>query len=400
MKKFILKNGLTVLLKQRPTKSVAIEVTVRVGSNNEPKELKGISHFIEHMLFEGTKTRDAQQIANEIESVGGDINALTSGERTSYYIVILYKYFDLALNVLADIIQNPLFEEKALKKERNVILDEINLTHDDPKIHQWILFQKNIFKKHPCKNPVYGNVETIKKMKRADLIDFYAKYYTPNNTIISVVGNVTEDIIKKIENVFTFPKKSLPKKEKVTEPKQLKPFEFIETRKISQSYMVFGYKAVPRSHPDSFIFDAIKAILGRGQSSKLFNEIRTKRGLAYSVGFHYESGFDYGWVAVYVGTDKKNIERIKKIILKEINSLKELSDNDLKEAINFIEGDFLLSNEDNHSYGDTISEWAVSYKPELMENYLENIKKVKKKDIKRVINSYFKNPTIIIIKQE
>ena len=399
MKRFVLKNGLTVLLNQRPTNSVAIDVTVKVGSNDEPLKLKGISHFIEHMLFEGTKNRTTQQIANEIESVGGDINALTSSERTAYYIVILSKYFDIALDVLSDLIQNPLFDEKMVDKERKVILNEVSLTLDDPKIHQWILFQKTLYKKHPCRYPVYGTIEAVSNLKRKDLFDFYSKYYVPNNIIISIAGNVDKEVIKKIEKAFSFSKKSVPETKKVIEPKSTKPLKFIEKRKISQSYMVLGYKTVPRTHPDSFVLDVIKSILGRGQSSKLFQEIRTKRGLAYSVGFHYEAGIDYGWVAVYVSTDKKNITKTKDLALKEIQGLRKISDNDLKDAINFIEGDYLLSNEDNHSLSNTMSECELIGQPSLIKNYITKIKKVKKEDIKRVAKKYFKNFTHIIIKQ-
>ncbi len=222
MKRFILKNGLTVLLKQKPTNSVAIEVTAKVGSNDEPLRLKGISHFIEHMIFEGTEKRSTRQIANEIESIGGEINAMTTNERTSYYVVVLYKHFDRALNVLSDIIQNPLFDEKMIEKERSVVLDEVNLTTDDPKIHQWVLFQKTLFKKHPCRYPIYGTKKSILNLKRKDLIDFYSRYYVPNNVIISIVGNVNEDVVKKVEAAFTFSKKPLPGRKSVIEPKQMK----------------------------------------------------------------------------------------------------------------------------------------------------------------------------------
>jgi len=399
MKKFVLKNGLTVLLKQKPTNSIAIEVTVKVGSNHEPINFSGISHFIEHMLFEGTKKRSAQQIANEIESIGGDINALTASERTSYYIVVLHKHFSRALDVLSDLIQNPLFDEKMIEKERRVILDEINLTTDDPKIHQWMLFQKTLYKKHPCRHPVYGTKKSVSNLKRKDLVKFYSEYYVPNNMIISIVGNVDEKVLKKIEEKFSFSKNPLPKIKKVIEPKQTKSLKFIEKRKILHSYMVFGYKAVQRNHPDSFVFDVIRSILGRGQSSRMFHEIRTKRGLAYIVGVHYESGTDYGWIAVYVGTDKKNLNKIKGLILKEVQRLKNVSDNDMKDAINFIEGDYLLSNEDNYTLADTMSVWEIVGQTGLVENYVKKIKKVKKGDVKRVVGKYFKNPTHIVIKQ-
>lgn len=400
MKRFVLKNGLTVLLKQRPTSSVTVEVTVKVGSNDEPLKLKGVSHFMEHMLFEGTKRRNAQQIANEIESIGGEINAMTATERTSYYVVVLYKYFDRALDVLSDIIQNPLFDEKTIEKERSIILDEVNLTTDDPKIYQWILFQKLLYRKHPCRYPIYGTKKSILNLRKKDLIDFHSQYYVPNNIIVSIVGNIKENVLKKVEVAFSFPRKSLPEKKNVVEPRQTKPLKFIERRKVSQSYMVFGYRAVPRSHPDSFVLDVVRSVLGRGQSSRLFHEIRTKQGLAYSLGVHYESGIDYGWVAVYVGTDKKNINKIKNIILEEIRHLKNLSSDELKDAVDFIEGDYILSNEDNLTLAGTMSAWELIGKPDLVEDYVKNIKRVKKENVKKVINKYFKNPSFIVIKQD
>ncbi|MBU4501496.1 MAG: insulinase family protein [Nanoarchaeota archaeon] len=400
MKRFILRNGLTVLLKQKPTNSVAVEITVKVGSNNEPLKLKGISHFIEHMLFEGTETRNARELANEIERLGGEINAFTSNERTGYYVVVLYKHFDKALEILADMFHNPLFDEKMIEKERKVILDEVNMTYDDPKIHQWYLFQELMYKKHPCRYPAYGTRKSVLNLKKDDLVKFYKENYIPNNIIISIAGNIDEKVaLKKVQEAFSKPKKTLPIRETITEPKQTKDLKKIEKRKISQSYMVYGYRTVPRGHPDSFILDVIKSILGRGQSSKMFNEIRTKRGLAYSVGFHYEAGLDYGWVAVYAGTNKKNIKKIKEIILKEIEELKNVSTEELNDAINFIEGDYLLSNEDNQSIADTMVGWEMINKPELLEGYVNKIKKVKKEDIKKVVNRYFKKSAHVIIQQ-
>ncbi len=398
MKRFVLKNGLTVLIKQKPTNAVAVEVTVKVGSNHETSKNRGISHFVEHMLFEGTKKRNAQQIANDIEKIGGEINALTDNERTSYYTLVLYKHLERALDVLSDIIQNPLFDEKIIEKERKVVLDEISLTTDDPKIHQWMLFQKALYQKHNCRYPVYGTRECVLNLKRKDFLDFYHKYYVPNNTIISVVGNIDKQVLKKIGHYFTFSEKPVPKRKELIEP-ETKPLNFVEKRKILHSYMVLGFKTVPRNHPDSFVFDVIRSDLGRGQSSKLFQEIRTKRGLAYIVGAHYEAGEDYGWLAVYVGTDKKNLRKVKNIILKEFRHLKNLSANDLKDAINFIEGDHLLSNEDNHALADTISVWEVIGKPYSVEDYIKNIKKVKKDDIRRIVKKYFKNPVCVTIKQ-
>jgi predicted Zn-dependent peptidase len=201
MKKYILSNGLTILLEKRSTDSVTIMVTVRVGSNNEPENLLGISHFLEHMLFEGTKKRPSSTIiANEIERLGGELNAYTTNERTCFYIKVPKKHFDIALDIISDILQNPVFDKSAIEKERQIILKEINMVTDDPRFHQWILFQKTLFKKHPARNPTYGAIETVQKIRRDDLISYYNKHYTGTNMIISVVGGMgsIRDKIKRL----------------------------------------------------------------------------------------------------------------------------------------------------------------------------------------------------------
>ena len=178
MKKFVLNNGLTVIFEKKAAKSVAIEITVKTGSNNEDSKVSGISHFIEHMVFEGTKKRKTnKEIANEIEKLGGDLNAYTSNEKTCFFVKVLNKHFEIALDVLSDVIQNPLFEDKSIEREREVILKEINMVKDEPRFHQWVLFQKALFKKSPTKNPVYGTVQAIKKIKRQHIMAYFERYY-------------------------------------------------------------------------------------------------------------------------------------------------------------------------------------------------------------------------------
>lgn len=399
MKKITLKNGITLIVEKRKTKSVTIQVMVKAGSNYENEKIAGISHFIEHMIFEGTKNRTTMEIANEIESLGGEINAATSNERTMYYVTILKKYFDIAVDVLADMMQNPLFDEKTIEKERGVVLDEVNMVVDDPKRYQWILFQKTLYKNHPAKNPVYGTAEAIKTISKQDMLDYYEKYYKPNNMIISVVGNV-KDVEQKIEEKFTFQPKETGKREKIQEPELEKTGTLVETRDILQSYMMIGYKTVQRIHEDSYVIDVIRAILGRGQSSRLFDEIRAKRGLAYSLGVVHDPETDYGWMAVYVGTDKKNIETIKEIILKEVNNLKKIKNKEIKDAKKFIEGNYYLENEDNHSMADNLAGWESVGDLAGAEEYIKRIKKVTKQDIKRVVEKYMKNYVYVGIEQK
>lgn len=399
MQKFKLSNGLTVLVEKRPTLSLAIEVSVKVGSNYENPKIAGISHFIEHILFEGTKKRTAREIANGIEGIGGEINANTSNEKTSFYIRVLKKHFDVGLEVLADLIQNPAFNDLAIEKERKIILDEIDLIRDDPMIYQWILFQNKLFKKHPCKNPIYGDKEAIKAVTKKDILDFYKKYYVPNNTIITIVGDI-KDPITKVKNCFVFKKRKLKEKKRVAEPGQHFIEEFAEKREIEHSYLVLGYKVPERNNKESYVLDVIRAILGRGQSSRLFNEIRIKKGLGYLVGAHYESGTDYGFFGVYVSTDQKNVNEVKKIILDEIKKMENVEDKELVDAKKFIEGNFIIENEDVQNMASKIGYWEIIKDGGLISKYIKNIMEVSKKDIARVVKKYFKKHTCIILEQK
>ena len=402
MKKYKLKNGITIIFEKNSSKSVAVEVMFKVGSNDENIKISGISHFLEHMLFEGTKKRkDSRAIANEIEKYGAEFNAYTSGDRTAFFIKIINKKFDVALDILSDMVTNSIFSKKMIEKEKQVILKDINMVTDDPRQHQWILLQKNMFEKHPAKNPTYGTVEAVKSFDRNIVRNYYNNHYLPNNMIISVVGNVN-NAKEKIEKHFNNLKpKKLTLRKRVKEPVQTKTKKFIEKRKIYNSYMVLGYKTIPRTHKDSYIFDVITSILGRGQTGWIFDEIRSKRGLAYQVGVQNENEIDYGTFAVFAGLDKKNIEKAKEIILQQFKKLQNISKNEFEEAKTFIEGNHTLNLEDNFHVADHIAFWETIEDASLAEDYIKNIKRVKINDVKRVARKYLNNNyTLVVIEQK
>ncbi|MCH8067169.1 MAG: insulinase family protein [Nanoarchaeota archaeon] len=402
MNKYRLKNGITILFEKNSSKSVAVELMFKVGSNDENQKIAGISHFLEHMLFEGTKKRkDSREIANEIEKYGAEFNAYTSGTRTAFFIKIINKRFDTALDILSDMVANPLFDKKKIEKEKKVVLKEINMVTDDPRQHQWILFQKNLFEKHPAKNPTYGTVQAVKNINREVINDYYIKYYSPNNLVISVVGNVSDVKGKIIRYFGNLKPKKLSERKLVKEPLQTKIKKFVEKRKIHNSYMVLGYKTIPRIHEDSYVLDVITSVLGRGQSGWMFEEIRNKLGLAYQVGVQNELEDDYGTLAIFAGLDKKNIEKAKKIILKQFRKLENLNKTELDEAKTYIEGNYALNIEDNFNAADNLAFWETIKNTSLADNYVKNIKKVKIGDVKRVAKKYLNNKyTLIIIEQK
>ncbi len=397
MQKVVLDNGLTVIFERKRGKSVVVQVMINVGSNHEAEKERGISHFLEHILFEGTGKRPTNRaISNEIEKIGGDFNAYTSNEKTCFYVKVLKKHFHIAVEILADILQNSLFNEDHISKEKNIVLKEIDIIHDEPKYYQWLLFQKNLFKEHPCKNPTYGSRNIIKNLSKTKILEFFQKYYTPNNIVISIVGDVN-NWKKEIESQFCMQKGPLLKHKKVTEPAATKCTVKKEKRNIVNTYTVLGFKTVPRSHKDAYVLEVINGILGRGQSGRMFTEIRSKRGLAYDVGTQSVCDVSFGYFAIYATIDKKNLNLLQELILQEMEKLKKVSAKDLKEAKDFIEGDYLLELEDSQKVADQLLFWEQVGDAHLMNSFVRNIKKVTVSDVRKVAEKYFNNYTMVVL---
>lgn len=397
MKKVILANGLTILFESKKSNAVVIEIMAKVGSNDEKPDERGISHFLEHMLFEGTKRRPTnRELTNEIEKIGGELNAYTSNERTCFYIKVLKKHFPIAVEILSDIFQNSLFREKDISKEKNIVMKEIDLVNDEPRYYQWLLLQKNIFEKHPARFPTYGDKKVIQQLNREKILKYFNNYYQPKNLIVSIVGDVS-DWRKMIEEKFVFNGGKPMKRRLVSEPSARKTQEIKEKRDVSNSYAVMGFKTVPRNHPDSYVLEVINGILGRGQSGKMFTEIRTNHGLAYDVGTQNLSETTYGYFAVYVCMDKKNLPLVKKLILEEIEKLKNVDEQDLNESKTYLEGDYFLELEDGQKLADQILFWHHVKDANLLKEFVSKIKKVTSKDIKRVVDKYFRHYTSAVI---
>lgn len=397
MQKVVLPNGLTVIYEARKSKSVVVEVLTKVGSNQEGPAERGISHFIEHIAFEGTVKRPTNQIiSNEIERLGGDFNAYTTNERTCFYIKVLKKHFSLAVEVLADILHHSLFNQKEIDKEKRVVLKEIDLVNDEPKFYQWILLQKNLFQKHPVRYPTYGSKEVIKNLSREKLLKYFRQYYVPANMIISVVGEVKgwKELIQKY---FTLPAGKKNPSLRVKEPLLNKNKEVREKKDVTNTYVVLGFKTVPKNHPDSYALEIIDGILGRGQSGKMFTEIRGKKGLAYDVGTQNVNDASFGYFAVYATIDRQNIALIKKIMLQELDKIQQVTAQELEEAKTFTEGDFYLDLEDNQRLADQLLSWEQLGHIEELHHYIPKIKKVTIEDVKIIAKKYFQKHVFVII---
>ncbi|MBI2112926.1 insulinase family protein [Candidatus Woesearchaeota archaeon] len=398
MKKEVLANGLTVIYEKFSSRSVVIQVMIKAGSNHENSQERGISHFLEHILFEGTKKRlTNREISNEIEKIGGDINAYTSNERTCFYVRVLKKHFSVAIGVLADILQNPLLRPEDIEREKNIVLKEIEMVNDEPRFYQWILLQKTLFKKHPCRNPTYGEKENILSLNQEKIKAYFMKYYVPNNMVISIVGDV-KNWKKEVEQNFAFTRKPVVHLDLTRlEPKEKRNIVTKEKKDITNTYFILGFKTVPKNNDDAYALELINTIMGRGQSSIMFTEIRTKLGLAYDVGSQHVAEVSYGYFALYACVDHSNVEKTKELILKELYGLKNIPSKMLKEAKTAIEGEFYLDIDDPQKRADQLLFWEQSSSAHDINSFVAKIKAVTQKDIKRVIEKYFKNYTFVVL---
>lgn len=384
----ILTNGLKLLYHKVPRPVVTVQCTLFTGANVEDKAHYGISHFVEHMIFEGTKRwSDSQQIANIIERLGGDFNAATTSENVSYYITVPAQHWNIALQVLAEIYKHSLFSLDKVEKERGVILDEVKLIHDTPREYQWILFEKTLFECHSLKNPVYGEIPILKKLTRDDLFHYYKKYYVPRNTVVTIVGDVPDPqsavqrLFGKLDSGMSFPLKVC------SEPPQ-KHVVVRERKRSSSSYLVLGWKTVPASSQEMYALEVIHGILGRGQSGKLFDAVRGKEGLCYSIGSYHNYCVDAGYFAIYCATDKQRILKVVQLIRKEVASLQHLSPQELADAKSYLVGDRTLACESTLYLADKLTYWEQLTRAEDFEGYVSKIKRVSLAEVRHVAKKY------------
>ena len=398
-KKTILKNGLRVVTApMKDTNTVTVLVLVGTGSRYETKTINGISHFLEHMFFKGTKKRPkTKDISGELDAVGGEYNAFTGKEQTAYFAKVDARHFDLALDVISDIYLNSKIEEKEIEKERGVILQEINMYEDTPMIQAGDIFEELLYGDQPAGWEIIGTKENIKNLKRPDFLKYLRENYTAPNTVVCVAGNIEEQkAIRKIGKIFAgMPKKANGKKPKVIE-KQNAPRVKIKKKKTDQCHLVLGARAFDMFHPDRFALSVLANILGGTMSSRLFLSVRERLGLAYYINASYESYTDSGYLAVRAGvdTDRKKIEKTVKTIIGEIKKIrdKKVSPKELQKAKDNFRGKMALSLESSDDIAGYLAGQELAKKKiEIPDKILARVDKVSPDDIMRVAKEIFVN---------
>lgn len=340
----VLDNGLTVIFEKRVIPVVSVCIAVRNGGINESIEEKGISHYIEHMLYKGTPTRNAFQIAHEIERNGGELNGFTDEEVTGYWCRMPSRHIETALNVLTDMVKNPLFDEKELEKERKVIFEEIKMRRDNPRVHILDKIHSFLYGGTLGKDLI-GTEETMNSITREKILEKFNQVYTPNNMILSVIGDYDFDkLLEFAKNNFGNQKGIVPEYEI-----ELKNDVQVEERAgIDQANLIFAFHSPLSKEKESNAAQVLMSLMGGGMSSRLFSEIREKRNLAYAIKGEADIRDKYSYSFVYVGTTKENLEKVKEIILKEFENVsKNLSEGELNQVKEQLLGNYQISMEDS-----------------------------------------------------
>ena len=324
-----LKNGLTILHEKRDIDVTTVMLGVGFGGAYESEDEKGIAHFIEHLCFKGTEKRSAKQIAYELEKVGGTLNAFTSEQTTAYHVKLPSNYLELAMDVIFDIFFNPVFPVEEVKKEANVICEEIRMYRDNPRMHVVDKIKSHLYE-NPFGMSLAGVEKNIRAMKRDDLIGKHREIYVPANSVLVVVGNNKwEDVVKYAEK-FSVAREGI---RPVLPEIKLKNEKEKEVRKdLYQANVVIGFHFPSMSSEDRYVGDLFSTILGSGMSSRLFTEVREKRGLAYAVKTNVDNEKDFGYLMIYIGTDKEKVDEVIKICVKEFEKMKDLGVEELEDG--------------------------------------------------------------------
>jgi predicted Zn-dependent peptidase len=390
-----LKNGINLItVPMVGTQTATMLVAIGVGSKYENRKNNGLSHFLEHMFFKGTKKRpNTLAISAELDGIGGEFNAFTSKEYTGYWVKAKADKIQSAADIISDMLINSKFDAKEIEREKGVIIEEINMYQDNPMMHIEDVFESCLYGDTAAGWDTAGSKDNIRNMKRKDFVDFFKKNYVAENTIICVAGNIQEKEIKDLsENYFNlYNQGDKNTKEKVIE-KQLKPAVKIEYKKTDQAHFSFGARSFPIGHPDEYSAKLLSIILGGSMSSRLFIKLRERSGLAYFVRTHSEFYSDSGYLTTQAGVPVDKIDEAIKIILEEYQLIKKslVSGVELKRAKDMVKGRSAIQLESSDNMANWFARQALFRDKILIpDDFFEKIDQISPQDIRNVAKKIF-----------
>ncbi|AEV68038.1 M16 family metallopeptidase [Acetivibrio clariflavus] len=388
-----LENGVRIICEKIPhVRSVSVGIWVGAGSRNEKKEINGISHFIEHMLFKGTKKRSAKEIAESIDSIGGQINAFTGKECTCYYTKTLDTHIDIAIDVLADMFFNSVFSAKDIDIERKVVLEEISMYEDSPEdlVHDYL--SETVWENDAIGMPILGTYESLHNIERDTIVKYISEHYLPENTVIAVAGNFDDnvliDIVKKNFGSWYSDRKPVKQFEKA----EFKVNNKIKQKDIEQVHICLGFEGIEHGNDDLYSLLALNNVFGGGMSSRLFQKIREERGLVYSIYSYPSSYCNAGLFTIYAGMNPEHKDTFFKLVMEEIEILIKhgISEEELAKSKEQLKGSYILGLESTSSRMNSLGKSELMlgkvYTP---EEVLKKIDAVNNEKVREIIEKVF-----------
>ncbi|MBL8075477.1 MAG: insulinase family protein [Nitrospira sp.] len=393
-RKVILNNGIRLVTERIPTlKSVTIGLWVNAGSRDERPQEAGYSHFIEHMLFKGTASRSAADISREIDALGGEMNAFTTRETTTFYVKVLDQHLSQALDLLADLFLHSRLPQKEIEKEKQVVLEEIRMVQDDPEDLIQELHTELVMGTHPLSRPILGKVSTIGQIRRQNLLEYMDRHYRPEGIVVAVAGNFDQQKLEKtMTRLFGRYKTSKATLSETRWPAELHGGVSMKQKSLEQVHLCVGLPGMAAGHRDRYVIYALNSVLGGSVSSRLFQEIREKRGLSYSI-YSFLSGYsDTGTVTVYAGTRTEEVDRVLDLVCREIQKMarRGMTREELKRTKEQMKGGLMLSLESSHSRMNKLAkDELIAGNHTSLEEMISEIDAVTEQQVSRVARTLF-----------
>jgi predicted Zn-dependent peptidase len=393
VRRTVLPNGLTVISEEMPhIRSVSAGVWIRTGSRHEAPEVNGISHFAEHMVFKGTTTRTAEMIARQVDSFGGNLDAFTAKECVCFNVKVLDEHLGNAMDVLTDLVLNPSFNDTDVKKERSVIMEEIKMDEDNPDYLVHEIFVQNFWKDHPLGRPILGTRDTVKKFGPALLFDYYKQRFQTGNMVVAAAGSLNHDEFLKLatEKFAHLPPGNSDFLDMA--PKATAQISMRNKKSLEQVQLCIGVPSYSISHENRYASFVLNTLLGGGMSSRLFQNVREKQGLVYSIFSELNPYRDTGCLAVYAGTSKESAQKVVQSVLKEFRELKDapVTSEELTRAKAQLKGSLMLSLESSMARMSNLARQEMYYDRFYgMNEITERIEAVTVEDVQKVAREFF-----------
>jgi predicted Zn-dependent peptidase len=393
----VLDNGLRLITETMPhVRSVTIGVWLMRGSRHESDDRSGIAHFVEHMLFKGTDTRSAEDIAQAIDSIGGQLDAFTAKEYASYYIKVLDEHLPLAVDLLSDIVLRPAFPAEEIEREKKVILEEIKMVEDTPDdlVHE--LFTQHFWEGHPLGRPILGSKETVEAFTLATLREYFKGAYVASNIIISAAGNLDHARVRDLVDQ-AFGGLARTGEPLSADAPRVVPQVVTRAKELEQSHICLGTNSYPQSHRDRYVSYILNTVLGGSMSSRLFQNVREKRGLAYAVFSGLSAYRDAGNITIYAGCANEAVEQVVDLCVEELKGLKRTSvpEPELRRAKDHLKGSLMLSLENTASRMSHLARQEIYFDRHFgLDETLAGVERVTSDDLQRVACDLFANGSL------